>query len=212
MAKKLCFYLVLLIGSSLILFAACTPQELEPVPVERRLTPVPTLVKMENAIVEPRPNFISALTPPEYYIVPISLYNYHPEGVFMLGVSDYDPMAPDSYEFGFQSSICIKPRIELLIQQGDIFVQRNQEGERLEERMELFINGKLVEAGVAGIAGGLIYDQPTQEPQSLRTIGIIGAGYCWKVPLSVGQHEVTFRFHQTSGDIKTYTWHFEISQ
>lgn len=218
MAKKLFFYLILFIGSSLVLFAACTPQELEPVPVGRRPTPsptlvpspVPTLVKMDRAIVEPRPDFISALRPPEYYIVPLSLYNYHAEGVVVTTVPEYEPMNPRTYAYGFQTSICIEPKMELLIQEGDKLTDFEGD-ERPEERMELFVDGKLVEPGPGGSLSGLLYVPPTREPESPRTEAIVAAGYCWKVPLSVGKHEVTYRFHQTSGDIKAYTWYFEIS-
>jgi hypothetical protein len=33
---------------------------------------------------------------------------------------------------------------------------------------------------------------------------------CWHAPVGLGRHEATFQFRQTSGDIQSYTWYFEI--
>lgn len=217
MVNKLCCYLLALIASSLLLLTTCTAPEVEPILVEREPTPIPALVKMDMPVVEPRPEFINALRPPEYYRIPLSLYNYHPEGLVMHKVRDYDPANLSSIEHGFQSSICLDLFARLLAQEGDILTGGTAiidgvevEREEMEDRMELLVDKNLVETE-ASTQYDILSFLPTREPESPRTY-FVSADYCWEVPLPVGKHEVTFRFHQTSGDMKTYTWYFEISE
>lgn len=215
MIKKLCCYLFPLISIGLILLAGCAAPELEPTSVGTEQTPIP-LLKMEMTVLEDRPEFINAVRPPEYYRIPLSLYNYQPEGLVFHKVRDYDLADLSSIEYGFQSSICINLFALPLIQEGDrlgvgseIIGEVVVETEEMTDRMELFVDGRSVETG-ASEQSGILFVLPTQEPKGPRTDFVEDGDYCWKVPLNVGIHEVAFRFHQTSGNIKAYTWHFEI--
>lgn len=216
MIKKLQCYMFSLIASSLMLLVSCTAPELEPISIERQPTPIPTLEKMDMLVVEHRPEFIRAIRPPEYYRIPLSIYNYQPEGLVMHKVQDYDPANLSSIEYGFQSSICVNLFAQHLAQEGDMLIGGTGirdavevEMEGMEDRMEILVNGRLVETDIIS-QYGLPFRVPTREPESPHTSFLDGADYCWKVPLSAGEHEVTFRFHQTSGDIKEYTWYIEI--
>lgn len=211
MNKKSWFYLLLFFGNISILFTACVPENLEPIPVVREPTPIPTLSKMEMEIVEPRPDFIRALRPPEYYVVPLSLYNLNPEGLIMHRILEYDPSNLESYKYGYQSSICVNPLMKLLVQEGDFLsLAGNPTGEYTEERLELVVDGTFVDSEIQGTFG-ILAGKSTRVPEGPRTSYVENVDYCWKVPLNVGQHEATFRFFQTSGDIQSYTWYFEIS-
>lgn len=87
---------------------SCTWESAAPVPVQRQPTPVPTLAKMAMPTLSARPAFVQATWPEEYTVVPLALYYYTPEGIVGHGIG--------SLKNGFQSSICVRPFLEPLIQ------------------------------------------------------------------------------------------------
>ncbi len=167
------------------------------------ITPYPTFMAMTMSVLEPRPYFIQAVAPKEYRIVPLGLYNYIPEGTIGYGIEAFDLDIPSSQIPAYQSSVCVRPLAELLVQKGDDFGGTRGNEDKFKGRMDLLVNGELKD-GVQS-SGGVL-----SRTDGWETVWIEGADYCWKVPLGTGQHQVTFRFHQTSGDIQEYTWYFEI--
>ncbi len=210
MRKKICCYIFLLAA----LLTACNSPETLPNDGTSKL--IPTLERMDKDAIESRPSYIEALRPPEYYKIPISLYRFRPKGLSTHHVQDYDSKNPSSFEYGYQSSICVNLYTEPLIQEGDLLTGgvelvggERVEREEIKNRMELLVNGSPITKEAEQQSGVLVL-LPTREPVGPRTEFIEDGNYCWEVPLGLGQHQVTFRFYQTSGDIKEYNWYFEI--
>ena len=174
------------------------------IPWSTYLTPTPiiTLPKLNIPTFEARPNFIEAITPEEYSIIPVSLY-IHTE----IGVEETLSAFRIGNVIGFASSICVRPFLEPLVQTGDNFLHSKQ----LQERMELWVDDYLMEKHNFVLYGLAVIPEPNSVLGN-NTNWIEGADYCWKAPLNVGQHQAIFRFLQTSGDIQEYIWYFEISE
>lgn len=168
-------------------------------------TPYPTLAAMDMPIMQLRPDFIQAVAPKEYRKVPLDLYNDIPEGIVGYGIGAFDLGISSSLEPGYQSAICVRPLARLLVQEGDDFGSTRKNEEMFKERMELFVDGEVREMTQPTIDKGLL-----EVVGNWETVWIEGADYCWAVSLDIGSHKVTFRYHQTSGNIREYTWYFEI--
>lgn len=175
-----------------------------PIPWYPYLTPTPiaTLPKQNIPTLEARPNFIEAITPREYSIIPLSFY-IHTE----IGVEETLKTARIGNVIGFASSICVRPFLEPLVQTGDNFLRSG----KIQERMELWIDNNLMEKHNFVLYGLAVIPGPDSQLGD-NTNWVEGADYCWKAPLTVGQHKAIFYFQQTSGDIQEYTWYFEISE
>lgn len=178
-------------------------------------TATPPFPLMPHSTLLPRPDFIKAVSPSENRVIPIDIYSYLPDGVVFFGLRSHDK-GMIAHELFYASSICVEPVATLLVQEGDSFVDYVdyiagvvRDG-LIEQRMELLVDGKGMD--YLWSDRGFPIDLPTREPEGPRTSFIEWASYCWHAPLGVGVHEVTFRFHQTSGDVKEYTWYFELSE
>lgn len=143
----------------------------------------------QNITYNSRPDFIDWIKPPEYAIYPLSLYDVQ----LPSGVRTIPP----------PSSVYVVPNLEVLMEPGDDFSDRNIR--TVIERMELSINDERI--GIPnGSYGGLVSIGPTGNEW------VDGIQYYWTIPLSIGQYKAEFRFHQTSGNIQEYIWHFEIGE
>ncbi|MCL4872314.1 MAG: hypothetical protein KJ063_25415 [Anaerolineae bacterium] len=194
-------------GAALAITATATltfqPVTVTRVVIEADVTPTATATPpfpfMAKPMSTPRADFIEAVSPPENRVIPHDVYTRQPA------------VGEVGFGFGLNAElICVQPVAILLVQEGDIFVDDWQDGEKLWGRMELWVNGQA--AKYMGNARGFPYSLPTREPEGPRTDFFEWVSYCWEAPLGIGVHEVTFRFRQTSGDVKEYTWHFELSE
>lgn len=161
-------------------------------------TPIPFPL-VSNPVLTPGAEFIAVVIPPENRVIPLEQYTYRSVGVVTI-----------SWATLGHDLICLRPIAELLVQEGDVFVDPPDDGERLWDRMELWVDGEI--RPFVRNAQGFEYDLPTREPEGPRTVFVEGAYYCWEARLTVGGHEATFRFRQTSGNVKEYTWYFELSE
>ena len=150
---------------------------------------------MEIATVQPKPEFIDQINPPEYSIVPEEAFTGKVE-------NSLAPSAGEEVRL-FESAICLRPVMNELVEPGDDF--SNRQGPV--DRMKLLVDGN--DWGEATKT----YDGLLSIPDEDGTTFTVGADFCWWVPESfnlLGRHEVTFRFTQTSGNVKEYTWYFEV--
>lgn len=153
---------------------------------------------MDLATIEPRPAFLNAVSPPEYSIIVPHLYYYSADLAVGHGIFDF--------RAGFDSSVCVRPVVGQLVQKGDDFTDSSL----TQERIELLVNGKAMEWHAGTLIGGTPGVQSHDD--MTYTKWIEGSDYCWKTPLGLGRHEVTFQFRQTSGDVQAYSWYFEIQE
>ena len=144
---------------------------------------------------EPRPEFIECVGPEESSLVTQELYNG----------SYYEVAGCRRVEDGYASSICVSFSLDTLVQRGDDLVT----DDRIFERIELLVDDSttLDQPHTIWSGGVLSFQGEIGDPHTRWSA--IDAG-CWKVPLSVGVHKVSFLFRQTSGDIQSYTWYFAI--
>lgn len=159
-----------------------------------------TVAWIETPTYEERPEFIAAVSPPESVIIPFELYHHFSEASIGHGIVDI--------EDGFHSSICVRPSLRFLVQPGDILLDEHL----IWERMDLLVNGAPMEAYNKVFQRGLPMGSTSDGPARSDTAWIEGDTYCWKAPLEKGRWQATFQFRQTSGDVKTYTWNFEIRE
>lgn len=203
------FFQLLFVSFVFMSLISCKPGDVVVVPtaidklVETRESPPPaaTLGIMEMAPIQPRPLYIQAIGPEEYSVVPLDLFNYIPKGQENVGMAVGDP------EDGYQSTICLLLSGETLAQEGD---DLSQDGIMV-ERMALLVNNEPMET-VNSIQMGIPTVRMSDEVDGIRTIWVEGEDWCWHAPLGPGQHRITFKFRQTSGDIQEYTWFFEIRE
>lgn len=156
---------------------------------------------MERQPVQPRPNFIQAVSPEEYTIVPVDLYNYSPSDIKVVKSATGDP------KDGYQSTICLRLSGEPLAQEGDDLTKDGEMG----KRMGLYVNDVQMKITNSVQAGVPVITMP-KDPNEIQTSWIEGDDYCWKAPLRPGEHKVVFTFRQTSGNLLEYIWYFEISE
>ncbi|WP_420628355.1 hypothetical protein [Candidatus Leptofilum sp.] len=154
---------------------------------------------MEMTPIQPRPNYIQAVSPKEYSIVPLDIYRYSPAGIEIIG------SATDNPEEGYQSTICLRVSSEPLAEEGDDLTPLGE----MEKRMALYVNYTQME-----MTGSVLKTLPVihmpENPDDVRTAWLTPADYCWKAPLTLGQHQIEFTFQQTSGKVEHYTWVLEI--
>ena len=193
---------VLFVFAISTLMVSCTSERVTLMATQGESTLIPTLAKMSLPTLLPRPNYIQVVGPEEYTVVPIALYNYFPVGVVGHGID-----SSGSLEQGFQSSICVRPLLEPLVQKGDDFDEQE-----IWDRMELLADGEVMNAYLQVFSRGLPAIPKPESPLGSDTRWIEGGDYCWYAPLGIGHHEVIFRFRQTSGDVQEYIWYFEIGE
>ncbi|MCL4872069.1 MAG: hypothetical protein KJ063_24170 [Anaerolineae bacterium] len=145
--------------------------------ITKPLTGVAPLTALENATIQPRPEFINTVFPKELEII----------------ASDM-----------FERKICVDLLTGPLIQPNDHLSYSD-----IYERMSLTINGEYKD---------LLEEDNIVRPM-LATDEVNNMSYpagpfwsCWRAILASGIHEVKFSFRQTSGDVKEYTWYFELSE
>lgn len=170
---------------------ACTP-------TFTSLTPMATLAKMNIVPLRPRPDYISEVSPEEYTVVPINIFQYRPEQITIVGMG--------SIEGGFRSTICVDLNLEPLVQKGDTLTDY----EGFSDRLFLSVNGEHMQLSDESLFRGVINGKT--ENDGTQTSWGTGNYLCWITPLDSGRHEVTFQFRQTSGEIQEYSWLFEISE
>jgi hypothetical protein len=149
-----------------------------------------------TATIQPRPDFIRAVGPEESSVVPLRVYRAG-GGTIVLQVR--------SAETGYASSICVEPAIGYLLQAGDFF----HTADSVLERIEFQVDG--IERPVDQWWDGEVAHEMVQDG---RIVASFGGPYvfCWKAPVGVGTHLVSFRFRQSSGDIQEYSWAFAVTQ
>lgn len=166
-----------------------------------------TLTKMNVTPVQSRPDYILSVSPEEYSVIPLGVYNH------ILGIeNDYKVIIDASHrpsEQGFQSTICFTLSLEPLIQKGDLLNGIFLEEGHIFERITFLLDGKPAKLANEFIDRAMIRMNPEEESQPGW---LEGTGYCWEAPLNVGQHEAIFRFRQTSRDVQEYIWYFEIGE
>lgn len=173
----------------LVLLTACLPPDanLEDNHQSLSITPEQAYFDTSN-----RADFILDLFPKENSKFSYAFYHAK-SGAINLVVEDAE-------KIGYESSICIDPYFPVLIQRGD-----NWQINDMMERMRLVVNEKEIKDVVA--SGNTVSASLADIPD---TEWVDGASYCWLVPLEVGTHQAEFSFMQSPGDVKSYSWQFEI--
>lgn len=178
-----------------------TKQLVHPLPNNVSPTPDPTatphLPLLAEIPLQPRPDYINGVSPLEYSIVPIEVFEYKNPNYELLGLKDV--------ESGFQKTICVDFLLDTpLVEPGDQLLDSNV----ISKRMTLFVNGEAMKLTGGGMSMGVEMEFPTIEARWV-------SGHqteCWEAPLRSGRHEVKFQFRQTSGNIAEYIWYFQISE
>lgn len=157
----------------------------------------PELLTLDENPVQPRPDYIQGVSPLEYSIVPVEVFEYKNPNYEQLGLKDV--------ESGFQKTICVDFFLDPpLVEPGDQLL----DSDVISKRMTLFVNGEAVNLTGGGMRMGTERISPTIEARWV-------SGHqteCWEALLSSGRHEVKFQFRQTSGNIAEYIWYFQISE
>ena len=153
-------------------------------------------VSLEQTVfdISTRPDFIIDVGPHENSQISLGFYNGETEGIISLEIESLK-------QHGYGGSICVRPDLSRLVQGGEDWVYTNV----IQERMSLTINGKEM-ANVSSM-GRTVIVANLNIPD---TEWLDGLTYCWVVPLEVGLHQAEFSFVQSSGDVKSYSWQFEI--
>ena len=141
-----------------------------------------------------RPDFIIDIGPHENDQISLAFYNGKTEGVISLEIEGLK-------QHGYGGTMCVKPDMLMLVQGGEAWAEIHA----IEERMGLIVNEKKM-ANIFSMGRSVIVsnlDLPNTE-------WLEGMTYCWFVPLEVGVHQAEFSFVQSSGDVKNYSWQFEI--
>jgi len=105
--------------------------------------------------------------------------------------------------FGYGSKICAELNVYDLVQKGDDFTDAEQVLNRIEVEVD----------GAPRSGDGLIevYSLMAWEENGKTVAQWSGPfSFCWKAPLEIGTHQVSFQFRQTTGDVQEYLWQFEI--
>ena len=163
----------------------------EPMPVEvtrippgsfdnLNMTPFPTFPRIEMAVEEVRPDFVQAVAPREYRKIPLDIYNAVPFGAVSgaFGIDPFDLVTPTSDLPSYRSSICVRPRAALLVEEGDVFAPDYEDIVRFMDRMELLIDGEPMK--ITGNLGGRFFWLRETE-----TLFMENTDYCWYAPLGV---------------------------
>lgn len=154
----------------------------------------PVFPMMDTTLIEPRPEFIRLVSPIEYSIVEFDFYSTEFDGPGGIRISS-------ALTNGFDSTVCVNPRMIALVQKGDILLVSDD----LWNRMTLLVNGEEKERFSESGLGARAW-----LPDDRDTKYIEGDDYCWFSPLQPGVHEAVFQFQQTSGDVQEYRWLFTI--
>ncbi len=157
-------------------------------------TPLPTI--------QPRPDFVREVVPPESISIPQVIYQYQRPGVTTFGLVDLE----DAWLYGFRSEICADIDLGELVQPGDNFAANAE----TQERFQLIIDGIEISAEMGNGLGGavLALDSLTNPTMTWEHY----SKFCWIVPLEVGTHQINLQFQPTSGDIQAYSWQFALTK
>lgn len=160
-------------------------------------TSLSQLPLLDEIPLQPRPDYINGISPPEYSIVPWALFEYDMPDIKHLGLKDV--------ESGFERSICVDFFFDPLVEPNDYIVDSNI----IVERMTLLVNGEVMRTASSG---GMHMGTQSHHP-AINAIWVSGHDTeCWEAPLRPGRHEVKFQFVQTSGTVAEYVWYFQISK
>ena len=108
---------------------------------------------------------------------------------------------------GYKSQVCIEIIGGALGQEGDNFT----DSETVLNRIEFIVDG----AGLTDLTANPTSLELLVSLDSQGEVLVAGAGpiaVCGEANLDLGWHNVIFEFRQTSGDIKTYSWQFELTK
>ena len=154
-----------------------------------------------------KPIFIERTTPGEFESMPLSLFtadlaqeHYEETGVKLFSSLGH----PD---IGYRSEVCLELEPGGLAQVGDDF----SEFETFVARTTLSVDNIVlteVEGGHINLTATNVVDKKGE----ILIRGVGSAFICGQVVLDAGLHNVRFEFEQTSGDIQTYTWQFELTE
>lgn len=180
---------------------ACLPATPSP-----RGLPAPQPTWTPYPTIQPRPDFIQEVSPPESVAIPLQIYAYDNPGEDQLG---YARDVQEAYRYGYDSDICVLFFVADLLEEGDNLTSE----ELLLERITLLINGSNTPATLSDRAlisrALFIMVGETGNPTST---GVGPEPFCWKAELGVGVHQIVFQFRQTSGIVQQYAWHLVITE
>ena len=174
------------------------------------LSPAPTAQSIPSAPLptsKPRPNFIHGISPPESSAVPLTLYQANlNENAAYEGVR--------FEEYGYNNSICVVVDMGPLLQEGD----RLTKWDDILDRVSISVDDNLLtETTYVNWLDYAVYTKDIDGGSGYivtHTTNALGAAwtvFCWYAGVGVGNHEVAFKFRQTSGEIQEHTWHFAIT-
>jgi hypothetical protein len=156
----------------------------------------PTPPRTLSPAVQSRPEFVIGVSPEEGSAIPVKIYEH---------VGAEQPVGLHSRESGYATTVCVDFSLSPLVQRGDNLVDTIS----IQERVELVIDGWTAGDVTSGIVWGPEGEAgPRDNPD---TFWSERQTYCWHAPLDVGIHQARFRFHQTSGELREYAWHFTIT-
>lgn len=174
------------------------------------LSPDPTAKSIPLAPLptpKPRPSFIHGISPPESSAVPLTLYqaNLNEDAVYE-GVR--------FEEYGYNDSICVVVDMGPLLQEGD----RLTKWDDILDRISISVDDNpLTETTYVNWLDYAVYTKDIDGGSGYivtHTTNALGAAwtvFCWYADVGIGNHEVVFKFRQTSGEIQEHSWHFAIT-
>ncbi|MEM7117216.1 MAG: hypothetical protein AAF614_32585 [Chloroflexota bacterium] len=155
-------------------------------------TPLPTI--------EPRPDFVRKVSPPESMAIPYDTYHYKHPDFTTYGLVDIET----ARELDYKSEICLDIDLGELVQPGDNLAM----DDATSERFQLIVNrGEILAEASNGLGGAVLVTDSTDPKSTWEHYTI----FCWFVPLELGTHELTLKFQQTSGDIQKYSWQLALT-
>lgn len=181
------------------IIASCTSISNNSPPLSLILTPVS--LDLVN-----RPDFIMGVTPKEGSRISSETYILNEyQGVNPNFELDFLLVDLPEAAKGFNSTICVKFQLHLLVQKGDYF----NDLESVANHLRLVVNGEDQSNIIVEFSETMgFYRGDVENPEA--TWGGPDYIFCWLVPLEVGVHPVAFSFRQSSGTVQQYEWYFTI--
>ena len=194
-------WLLLLFILSIVVVSCRNDNGLPPLPDQipsatPEFAPLPTL--------QPRPDFVSAVTPLESQQLSLALLEADRTEEFLAATGILVNSSGDP-DLGYMSQVCLTANLFPLAQIGDDF----SDDQNVVNRVTFQVDN-LILPEVTGWHTSLEAISLLDENEQVSIQGLGDMIFCGKINLDVGVHTILFQFRQTSGETKEYTWQFVI--
>ena len=201
MSRHQQIWLLLLFILSIVVVSCRNDNGLPPLPDQipsatPEFAPLPTL--------QPRPDFVSAVTPLESQQLSLPLLEADRTEEFLAATGILVNSSGDP-DLGYMSQVCLTANLFPLAQIGDDF----SDDQNVVNRVTFQVDN-LILPEVTGWHTSLEAISLLDENEQVSIQGLGDMIFCGKVSLDVGVHTVLFQFRQTTGETKEYTWQFVI--